>query len=152
MFSLEKLPWHSLDKTFLSHKIILSRHIWCWPHSQHGPASPRWYVTTRVADPVWYWPDPIPDPTSQDKSDTDPWFFYRPDPNLGQIPDPDPGFKPPVLKIFSSLFWWFLIRNCCLFAGLFAIWFDLFVICCYTKWYCIPSGCSYPLILALKSN
>ena len=34
----------------------------------------------RVADPVWYWPDP--DPTPQDKPDPDPTSQDKPDPDL----------------------------------------------------------------------
>ena len=40
----------------------------------------------RVSDPVWYWPDPHTDPTSQDK------------------PDPDPDPDTSVLKIFHLFY------------------------------------------------
>ena len=50
---------------------------------------------SRVADPVWYWPDTDLDPASQDNADPDP------DPSSQDKPDPDPDTS--VLK-FSDYF------------------------------------------------
>ena len=52
------------------------------------------WTVDRVADPVWYWPDP--DPTSQDKPDPDP------NPTSQDKPDPDPDTY--VLKIFHLFY------------------------------------------------
>ena len=53
-----------------------------------------------ITDPVWYWPDPDPNPTFQDKPDPDPWFFSRqdPDPGKNRVQTPDPDIS--ALKIF----------------------------------------------------
>jgi len=52
------------------------------------------YIFSRVADSVWYWPNP--DPTSQDKPDPDP------DPTSQDKPDPDPDTS--VLKILHLFY------------------------------------------------
>ena len=68
----------------------------------------KYKVVSRVADPVWYWPDPDPtsqdkpdpDPTSQDKPDPDP----DPDPTSQDKPDPDPDPDTSVSKIFHLFY------------------------------------------------
>ena len=65
----------------------------------------RWVgsLPSRVADPVWYWPDPDPDQTSQDKPDPD--QDPDPDPTSQDKPDLDPDSDPDtfVLKIFHLI-------------------------------------------------
>ena len=57
-------------------------------------------LLSRVADPVWYWPDA--DPTSQDKPDPDPTSQDKPDPD----PQPCSAKRCWLRARYRILVWW----------------------------------------------